>query len=163
MNVFIVSIQMDQKERVIRKLEPENRAAHPDQYPPPPGNFCHRCLNVGFFYNQPQSTLGISGFFLARSWMLRCRLNAEVTSGEAREACVPSGVVQKNSFERVTIKTWVKPETVHGRSLAPRVFPILHPCPDFNESRFPGSSEIPYPVNTSLIPHCILSSPGSRG
>ena len=41
-----------------------------------------------------QSTLGISGFFLSCSWMLRCQLKAEVMSGEASEACVPSGMVQ---------------------------------------------------------------------
>lgn len=34
-------------------------------------------------------------------------------------------------------------------------FPVLHPivCPNFNESLLPGSGQIPYPVNASLIPH----------
>ena len=43
--------------------ESVNRAAHPDKkFPgmPPLGNFCHRCLNVGFFYNQSQSTMDAS-------------------------------------------------------------------------------------------------------
>ena len=148
---------MDQKDRVVWELEMENRASHPDQkfpgIPPPPPwgtSVIVVWMLVSFTVNHNPP------------WMLRCRPKAEVKSGEAREACVPSGVVWKNSFARVTIKTWVRPETVHGKSLAPRVFPILHPCPDFSESRFPGSSQILYSVNTSLIPHCILLSPGSR-
>ena len=29
-------------------------------------------------------------------------------------------------------------------------------CPNFGESRFSGKSQIPYPINVSRIPHCIL-------
>jgi len=146
---------MDQKEMEKWRTGRHTPTKNSREYPPPPplprGNSVIAVwMLVSFTINHNQP------------WMLRCRPKAEVTSGEAREACVPSGMVRKNSFARVTIKTWVKPETVHGKSLAPRVFPIPHPCPDFSESRFPGSSRIPYPVNTSLIPHCILSSPGSR-
>ena len=33
---------------------------------------------------------------------------------------------------------------------------LTRPCPNFGESLFRGSSLIPYPVNVSRIPHCIL-------
>ena len=35
-------------------------------------------------------------------------------------------------------------------------FAIPHLCPNFGESRFPRSSQIPYPVKESRIPHCVL-------
>ena len=42
-------------------------------------------------------------------------------------------------------------------------FPILHPCPNFGESLFRRSSQIPYPVNVSRIPHCISVKSRSLG
>ena len=36
-------------------------------------------------------------------------------------------------------------------------FPIPKPCPNFGKSCFLGSSQIPYPVNVSRIPHCVLA------
>ena len=73
--------------------------------PNSPGELLSSLFECWFLNNQPQSTLGISGFFLSCNWMLRCQLKAEVMSGEAGGACVPSGMVQKNSFARVSIKT----------------------------------------------------------
>ena len=34
-----------------------------------------------------------------------------------------------------------------------RFFPISHSCPNFGESRFPGSSQVPHPVRVFRIPH----------
>ena len=35
-------------------------------------------------------------------------------------------------------------------------FLVPHPCPNFGESRIPQLRQIPYPVNVSRIPHCII-------
>ena len=56
-------------------------------------------------------------------------------------------------FGRVLVPESTLPDPVHTRISFS--FQILHPCPNFGESLFRRSSQIPYPVNVSRIPHCI--------
>ena len=147
---------MDQKDRVVWELEMENRASHPDQkfpgIPPPPPwgtSVIVVWMLVSFTVNHNPP------------WMLRCRPKAEVTSGEAREAC-SFGYGLKELFRAGHHKDLSETRNSAWKVSCTQSIPNPASVPDFSESRFPGSSQIPYPVNTSLIPHCILLSPGSR-
>ena len=54
------------------------------------------------------------------------------------------------------------PGITHSRSFSTRIphpevlsslCRISHSCPNFGESRFPGSSQVPHPVRVFRIPH----------
>ena len=63
--------------------------------------------------NQLHCTLGTRGFFfLAYGWMLRCRPEADRSSVEGRSILGHAGH---------NLKTCLKPETAHEKSLAPTV------------------------------------------
>ena len=59
---------------------------------------------------------------------------------------------------RKTMKTAMKGSSKNAchSQLKNAAWSLIRPCPNFGESLFPGSSLIPYPVNVSRIPHCIL-------
>ena len=147
---------MDQKERVICELEMENRAAYPEQkfprippppHPPPLGNFCRRCLNVGFFYNQPQSTQST----------LDASVLAEDRSHKRRSSwsLYSIGYGSKELFRVGRHK-----DLSETRNSAWKVSCTQSiPNPAF---RVAVKSRIPLTLPLSRCPHCILSNPGSR-
>ena len=149
---------MDQKERVIWELEIENRASHPDQkFPgiPPrhPGELLSSLFECWFLLQS--TTIHPGCFGVGRRPKSRA---AKLVKP------VPSGMVWKNSFARVTIKTWVRPETVHGKSLAPRVFPIPHPCQILANPAFRVAvkSRIPLTLPLSRTVFCWVPGPENR-